>query len=380
MTWQSRLVRVVLLSILVLTVTLMKVDFLHRPGPGSSDSNYTMEVVSFPDPPRKNTMEGDAKRAQPRFVYAIQTESCLPIHLKKALGNPDDCNCDVLVLSYKQSCTADLLHHVKYINGYSLSWPEGRNLLWQVAKSWNIQYLYYIFVDDDIVLNTTKTGNPWRQFERFLFNIEPAVAAVETDTNPYFPRRENAIQHNKCVVDQPREYFTTASFDDAFIAYHYQTLGYLLPYSTNHIKESWWMSAVRFRIKCEVTFRGQVVLHTQITGTNPDHRPYPRGIIKNDVLVLVSEVVKEIPVKYRNNNVLLGWKRDGMDHETLSSTYCLPPPPPHMPIKPFAFLEAPFPDELIHVFTRVKPVKPEGKHKTVQRVEISYTLAKSQYS
>ena len=296
---------------------------------GSSDSN--------------RTMEGDAKRAQPRFVYTIQTESCLPIHFKKALGNPDECNCDVLVLSYKQSCTAVSLHHVFYINGSSLSWPEGRNLLWQVAKSRHLQYLYYIFVDDDIVLNTTKTGNPWKQFERFLFNIEPAVAAVETNTNRYFPRRKNAIQHNKCVVDQPREYFTTASFDDAFIAYHYQTLGYLLPYSTNHIKQSWWMSAVRFRIKCEVTFRGQVVLHTQITGTNPDHRPYPRGISKNGVLVLVSEVAKEIPVKYRDNSVLLGWKRDGMDHEGLSSTYCLPPPPPHMPIKPFALLEAPIP-------------------------------------
>ena len=389
-----RLVRVVLLSTLVLTVftvTLMKVDFLPRPG-GSSDSKHTMgggsshSMVGGPShykhtmggvssdckhtmggepsdskhtmgagPSDSNrtmeagpgdsnhTMEGDAKRAQPRFVYAIQTESCLPIHLKKALGNPDECNCDVLVLSYKQSCTAVSLRHIKYINGSSLSWPEGRNLMWQVAKSRHIQYLYYIFVDDDIVLNSTKTGNPWRQFERFLFNIEPAVAAVETDTNPYFPRRKNAIQHNKCVVDQPREYFTTASFDDAFVAYHYQTLGYLLPYATNHIKKSWWMSAVRFRIKCEVTFRGQVVLHTQITGTNPDHRPYPRGISKNGVLVLVSEVVKEIPGKYRNNSVLLGWKRDGMDHERLSSTYCLPPPPPHMPIKPFALLEAPIP-------------------------------------
>jgi len=83
-------------------------------------------------------------------------------------------------------------------------------------------------MDDDIILKTT-SGNPWRQFERFLVNIEPAVAAVETNTNPYFPRREKAIQHNKCVVDNRREYVTTARFDEAVNAFHYQTLDNLFP-------------------------------------------------------------------------------------------------------------------------------------------------------
>ena len=299
---------------------------------GPSDSNRTMEG----GPGDSNrTIEGDAKRAQPRFVYSIQTESCLPIfHLKKALGNPDECNCDVLVLSYKQSCTAVSLHHVFYINGSSLSWP-GRN------KLWHMQYLYYIFMDDDIVLTTTKSGNPWRQFERFLINIEPAIAAVDIDSNRLFPGMKNAIQHNKCVVDHSGEYITTGRIDDAFNAFDYQTLDYLLPYST---KESWWYSSVHMAIKCEVTFRGHMVLHTQIKALNPSHRPYPRRPIqRKDVLIILSELVEEIPVKYRNNSVFLGWKRDGHDHEHLSSTYCLPPPPPHMPIQPFALLEAPIP-------------------------------------
>jgi len=63
-------------------------------------------------------------------VYATQTESCLPIHLEKALGGPDECDCDVLVLSYKQSCQAFSLRHVKYINVSSLTWPAEQNLLW----------------------------------------------------------------------------------------------------------------------------------------------------------------------------------------------------------------------------------------------------------
>ena len=100
-----------------------------------SDSTQTVEAAS-----------NVSNRAQRTFVYAIQTESCLPIHLEKALGNPTECDCDVLVLSYKKSCQAISLRHVKYINAHSLTWPAGRNLLWKVAKSWRTQYLYYIFL------------------------------------------------------------------------------------------------------------------------------------------------------------------------------------------------------------------------------------------
>ena len=185
---------VVLLSILLLFLLAMKLQFRYTVEGDTSDSKHSMEsdaseskhIMEGDTGDSKHTTESDAshsihpmegttsvskhttesdsnhtvegdtsdsKRAQPRFVYAVQTESCLPIHLQKALGNPHECNCDVLVLSYKQSCKDVFLHHVKYIKGYSLSWAEGRNLLLRVAKSYHTQYLYYIFMDDDIVLD-----------------------------------------------------------------------------------------------------------------------------------------------------------------------------------------------------------------------------------
>jgi len=85
-------------------------------------------------------------------VYATQTESCLPIHLEKALGNPNECDCDVLVLSYKQSCQAFSLRHVKYINGYSLTWPAGRNLLWQVVNPSRHAYPQVSFQRKEILI------------------------------------------------------------------------------------------------------------------------------------------------------------------------------------------------------------------------------------
>ena len=139
MAWRNTLACVVVLNVMVLFV-FMKPRFGYKRTVEGDASDCKPAVKGYPE------------RAQPRFLYAIQTERCLPIHLKKALGNPNECNCDVLVLSYKHRCKAVFPRHVKYINGYSLSWPEGRNLLWQVAKSRHTQYLYYIFIDDDIIL------------------------------------------------------------------------------------------------------------------------------------------------------------------------------------------------------------------------------------
>lgn len=51
-----------------------------------------------------------------------------------------------------------------------------------MAINRNEKYLYYIFMDDGIDLKTRSqyklAGNPWRLFENFLGQIEPAVGAV----------------------------------------------------------------------------------------------------------------------------------------------------------------------------------------------------------
>lgn len=73
-----------------------------------------------------------SSRLPSRFLYLLQTESCLPHSLRsvKALGNSIACRCDVLVLSYKQRCNNTLPVHVKYISaGSPTSWNEGRNLI-----------------------------------------------------------------------------------------------------------------------------------------------------------------------------------------------------------------------------------------------------------
>ena len=59
-------------------------------------------------------------------------------------------------------------------------------------------------------------------------------------------------------------------------AFHYKAIRHILPYDPMFDRQTWWASQMSVIIRSEVLFRGQVVLHTELFGDNPKHRPYPR--------------------------------------------------------------------------------------------------------
>ena len=94
------------------------------------------------------------------FLYLTQTEECLPQQLRKALGDPAVCQCDVAVLSYKENCTDSTLPHVRYIFNQSTTWTTGRNLLFYTfIHNTSDAYLYYIMIDDNLEVRWLKAGN-----------------------------------------------------------------------------------------------------------------------------------------------------------------------------------------------------------------------------
>ncbi len=286
-------------------------------------------VVSNPEVPTE---------ARPmKFLYLVQTEACLPDRLGSvdALGNPLACNCDVLVLGYKEACNDTSLPHVHYLFNSSTTWSSGRNQLYESAMKRSETYLYYIFMDDDIVLVKAENKNPWREFEEFLKRVEPAVAALELDVNKCLPPVYRA--RLACGLNETTEYLPIVRFDPAFNAFHYQAVTYLLPYITKYDPVTIWASGFYGRVKAELMFRGQVVMHNVLRATNPLHRDYPRK--RYDAAPIVNEIEAQLPEKYQKSQLLQEWKRDGLRHQQLSSTLCLPPPPPHMPIKPYAHFE-----------------------------------------
>ena len=276
-----------------------------------------------------------------RFLYLVQTESCLPRNLAspKVLGDPSSCNCDVLVLNFKERCSNISLPHVEYVFNSSTTWTTGRNLLYELAMKRSETYHYYIFLDDDINLSSLRKKNEtyqnlWRAFESSLKSVEPAVGVLYMEFRlrylNYYRKQKN------CSLNGTHEFIPTVYFDPSFDAFHYKAVQHILPYSARFDDITWWYSHYDAHIKSELIFRGQVVKHTYIVTDNSIHRPYKKAPVNNTIIFeMVNDVVKMLPKQYQNMTLVKEWKKYGLRHEQTSSTICLPPLKPHEPIVPF---------------------------------------------
>ena len=268
-----------------------------------------------------------------KFLYLLQTEECLPSHLKSVLGNSSTCQCDVVVLSFKGICTDTSLSNVRYLFNHSTTWTTGRNLLFYTNIHHRSEsYLYYILMDDDIQLGwkqkVARFKNPWRSFEEFLFRVQPAVAALHINKQIEFGPK-------KCRVGQ--EYSPTVWFDAAFNAFHFKAVEDILPYSDRFDDISWHYSQVYIMVWCEIVFTGQVVMHREIHAFNNKHRPYHKGGEPDLILPMILEDIRErIPRNCRNSSLIREWEREKSLHgKVRSSTYCLPPPLPKQTVTAF---------------------------------------------
>ena len=278
-----------------------------------------------------------------KFLYLVQTGSCLPDHLMslETFGNSTVCECDILVLSYKELCGDNATEHVEYIfDSSATTWNRGRNRLFEAMRLRRKKYLYYIFMDDDIILRSKASRmNPWRAFENFLEEIEPAIGIAEVDGYGNLDFVYNGRKERNCTLEGTPDYLPIAHFDSAFNAFHYKAVESILPYPTKFDNISWWFSGWYATIKSEVIFAGQTLALTKVMVLNSRHRAYPRKYPDAKDWIAIMEVIEaSLPQEYRNVSLFLDWKK-GHEHEQTSPALCLPPPPPHMPIKPFGYLE-----------------------------------------
>lgn len=90
-----------------------------------------------------------------KFLYLVQAESCLPLYFTQqdVIGNATNCQCVVLVLSYKKHCHVNASRNASHIqDGSNTTWTSGRNALYHHALQRNINYHFYVFADDDVRL------------------------------------------------------------------------------------------------------------------------------------------------------------------------------------------------------------------------------------
>ena len=315
------------------------------------------------------------KSARKPFLYVTQTESCLSRHFRRPdqLGTEAH-SFDVLVFSWSEPCASHEAQsaHVQYIHTErNTTWSEGRNVLFRHIMKQSRDYMYYIFMDDDNLMFFTDTfqfyhneyvdlndaldenvvdkylgfrerrlrrgNNAYREFERFLLELEPAVGVPNIC---YHDRHDCAstwlpdIWAARCSPHEPFPVpiVSYSVFDAAFNAFHRDALPHLLPYETKMDNVSWHESQKYVNVASDVKFQGQVLAHLLIMSWGPVHRPYPRNSSwgANWERVL-SEVRAGVPREYRNETDVVPLRVSKRRKDMIRA-----PVPPHSRIAPFA--------------------------------------------
>ena len=104
------------------------------------------EIVSRKVVPTQDTATEKAKTSSsPKvLIYLTQTEQCLPSNLafSSEIGDPETCNCDVIVLSYRIKCQVQKSPYITYLFYPDTGWGTGRNVLYFAAITRSPKYHY----------------------------------------------------------------------------------------------------------------------------------------------------------------------------------------------------------------------------------------------
>ena len=260
-----------------------------------------------------------------------------------SFGNSKICNCDVIVLSYKEECQDKKPSHISYVFAKKSTWTTGRNLLYFVAIERIRHYHYYIFLDDDVDLGFNsfssqeiKRLTPFRAFEQWLLDDEPALGVVNYNNNG-----KKSLQRRRvvCSINESSVVFPVMWFDALFNAFHHESIKHILPFPTQYDKKSWWISQLHAIYSAELIFRGQALENVAITAYNQQHRSYPRAPYSALVPFIVEGIQKKAPTIYQNRTLFKTLKTSQCEtYRMNTATYCMNKTHRH-PIVPYSHFE-----------------------------------------
>ncbi|XP_078371278.1 uncharacterized protein LOC144654913 [Oculina patagonica] len=282
------------------------------------------------------------------FIYLTQTEQCLPPNLANSsqIGDPETCNCDVMVLSYQAKCQENKQSHINYLFDPSTLFASGRNVLFFAARDRKPGYHYYIFLDDDIVLkfnSLTPTDmikmSPFRVVEKWLLDYEPALGVL--DYRYHGASHMHRKRKHFCGITETSLVLPTTFFDANFNAFHYKAVGHILPYPTQYERKCIFSSNRNTMLAVEIKFGGQALLFAPITADNPKHRKeYDRSLTNLTAMMreFIERIEREAPLKLRNHVIFkMLHKNPDFYLQRQSRSFCLDATR-HEPIIPFRHL------------------------------------------
>ena len=309
------------------------------------------EIVSRKVVPTQATdTEKPTNNSSPKvFIYLTQTEQCLPSNFASSseIGDPETCNCDVIVLSFRTKCQVQKSPHITYLFDPNTGWGTGRNVLYFAAITRSPKYHYYIFMDDDVMLHFNsfappqmKKLPPFRVFEQWLLDYEPVVGVLDYGVH-YGASWTKDRRRTICKKTDNSLVITSVWFDGVFNAFHYKAIEHLFPYRTQYEKISWWSLHRYMCTAVELIFRGQALMYVPITAGNPTHRSYPKSVSNMSVYwrSYVDTIRAEAPLVYRNQSLFDVLRQNLEDYIMKTRTYCMTESR-HQPIKPYAHFDS----------------------------------------
>jgi hypothetical protein len=189
------------------------------------------------------------------FLYLVQTDGNLPSHYADI---PNE-NADILYLSYKEPIEG-------YIHFPNSTWTTGRNRLLEEARNSKHQYLYYIFLDDDLEFIQ---GN-WRYFEEMLLKYMPAISTSVSYNENLNPNLEAQVVY---------------SYDAMFNAFHRDVFfdDLLLPYIDKFDDVCWYESQLIFIHISAILYPNHILQFNYVEVDNSKHNIYPKKMIFAEV-------------------------------------------------------------------------------------------------
>jgi len=305
------LIALALSSIIIVGMILYTKETVQDMIGFSENTNFYSSTQFFAYISELHDYTAQRSTTQKPFIYLTETEQCLPRNLSSSsqIGDPETCNCDVIVLSFLAKCQDNNKSHISYLFDSSTLFASGRNVLFFAAMDRRPGYHYYIFLNDDTFLeyneftpaNMTKMS-PFRAVEKWLLDYEPAVGVLDyKDSNGadiVIKRRRDL-----CGINESSLVLPTVVFDGLFNAFHHKAVEHVLPYPTQYERGCMYCCNRNTMMVVEVKFGGQALLFSPVTAGNPKHREYDRsanGIIRI-LHEFIARIKQEAPPTLRNH-------------------------------------------------------------------------------
>ena len=288
---------------------LVQVDNLHEINTFTEKIRDDVFSAAFGNYARNKRTELVTRKP---FVYLTETEQCLPPYLASSsnIGDPQSCNCDVIVLSYREKCEENNQSHVSYLFDPNTLFASGRNVLFFAAMDRRPGYHYYIFLNDDTILRYNRFAPadirelpPFRAVETWLLEYEPVVGVLNYKhhgTNYILKLRQTS-----CGINETSLVLPTVFYDALFNAYHHKAIEHILPYPTQYERGCVFCSNRQAMIAVEVKFGGQALLFAPVSGGNPLHRRDDdrRLMMAAREREFVEYIRQEAPANLRNHSI-----------------------------------------------------------------------------